>query len=247
VIPLPLRDDNPTERTPVVTILIIAANVLFWLYQLSLAAQSKFGLLETSCDFGLVPSFLLHGVSKGTLQVSRYGIECQQNVPYPWTLLTSMFTHGGWMHIIGNMWFLWIFGDNIEDAVGHFRFIVFYLLCGLAAAGAQIAADPGSTVPMVGASGAIAGVLGGYALLYPRARVRCLWFLFIFITTIDVPAWLLLGLWFVSQFFVARGSGIAWMAHVGGFLAGLGLVRLFLIGRPLRPRRVHWDDGRGYN
>jgi membrane associated rhomboid family serine protease len=135
------------------------------------------------------------------------------------------------------MWYLWIFGDNDEEAMGHLRYLFFYLLCGVAAALAQILSSPASTMPMVGASGAIAGVLGAYALLYPRARVRCLWVLIIFITTVTIPAWLLLGIWFLSQFFVPMGSGVAWMAHVGGFVTGLILVRLFARKRPRLPPR----------
>jgi len=128
--------------------------------------------------------------------VLRFGIEpsvvtLHQEVPWPWTVVTSMFMHGGWLHIIGNMWFLWIFGDNVEEAMGSVKYIAFYLLCGLAAAMAQVLSSPASQVPMVGASGAIAGVLGAYIVLYPHARVRCLWILFIIITTVYVPAWLL--------------------------------------------------------
>jgi membrane associated rhomboid family serine protease len=138
-----------------------------------------------------------------------------------------MFMHGGWLHVIGNMWFLWIFGDNIEEAMGRLRFIVFYLLCGLLAAMAQVAFTPSSAAPMVGASGAIAGVLGAYLVLYPRARVRCLWILIVFVTFVNIPAWALLALWLVSQFLMPADSGVASMAHVGGFVAGMGLVRLF--------------------
>jgi rhomboid family protein len=160
-------------------------------------------------------------------------------VPYPWmTIFTSMFMHGSWMHIIGNMWFLWIFGDNIEESMGPIRFIFFYLICGVAAAGAQILASPSSTAPMVGASGAIAGVLGGYLLMFPHARIKSFLFLFFVFFMVRIPAWVLLGLWFVSQFLLPMNSGVAWMAHVGGFLAGLGLVRLFVKSRPVRPRRL---------
>jgi membrane associated rhomboid family serine protease len=159
-------------------------------------------------------------------------------VPWPFTIFTSMFMHGGWLHIVGNMWFLWIFGDNVEDAMGPVKFLIFYLVCGVAAAMAQVLSSPGSAIPMVGASGAIAGVLGAYILLYPHARVRCLWVLFILVTFVYVPAWLILGLWFVSQFFIP-GQGVAWMAHVGGFVAGFALVRLFVARRP-PPRRDHF-------
>src|SRR5262249_3459122 len=152
-------------------------------------------------DYGAIPAWVLHGIRDGSLSFPEVGrVTLHQEVPWPLTVVTSMFMHGSWMHIIGNMWFLWIFGDNVEDAMGHVRYVVFYFVCGGAAAGAQILAQPDSTLPMVGASGAIAGVLGAYLLLYPRARVRCLWILFILITFVYVPAWLLLGLWFVSQF-----------------------------------------------
>ena len=244
MVPIPYRDDNPTERTPVVTILIIVVNVAVWIWQVTRPPyQTPNGLIPgsqgTTLDFGAVPYFILHNITTGPVHIGDLSGTLHQPVPYAWmTIFTSMFMHGGWLHIIGNMWFLWIFGDNIEDAMGPIRYIFFYLICGVAAAGAQILASPTSTVPMVGASGAIAGVLGGYLLLFPHAKVRCLFFIIIIITTITLPAWLLLGLWFISQFWVGAGSGVAWMAHVGGFLAGLGLVRLFVKSRPMRPRRI---------
>jgi membrane associated rhomboid family serine protease len=235
VIPLPISDENPASRTPYVTYALIAANVLAWFFELT------HGVPESTFDYGLIPSFLLQGVRDGTLdlpELSRQAIRLHQEVPWPMTVLTSMFMHGGWLHIIGNMWFLWIFGDNVEDAMGSAKYLVFYLLCGLAAAGSQVLAMPGSQIPMVGASGAIAGVLGAYLVLYPHARVRCLWILIIFITTVYLPAWLLLTLWFVSQFFVATGSGVATMAHVGGFVTGVILVFLFVRRRPPRRRET---------
>ena len=231
MIPLPLRDTNPTTKTPVVMIALVVANVLVWFYQL------HHGVMEATLDYGVIPRWLLAGMRDGQLvlpmgdalrgHVREVEVMLHQEVPHPLTLLTSMFMHGGWMHLVGNMWFLWIFGDNVEDAMGRVRFVVFYLLCGVLAALAQTAVTPHSEVPMVGASGAIAGVLGGYLLLYPRARIRCLWVLIIFITTIELPAWALLGMWFVAQFFIPQGEGIAWAAHVGGFVAGLALIRLF--------------------
>jgi membrane associated rhomboid family serine protease len=145
-----------------------------------------------------------------------------------------MFVHAGWLHIIGNMWFLWIFGDNLEDRMGTIRFVLFYLACGIVAAGTQVLATPDSVAPMVGASGAIAGVLGGYILLYPTARVRCLWVLIVFVTTVRIPAFILLGFWFLSQFLTPADSAVAWQAHVGGFLAGLALVKLFVDDVPSR-------------
>jgi membrane associated rhomboid family serine protease len=231
VIPIPISDENPTTRTPWATYTLIGLNVLVWFFELSR------GVFQSTFDYGAIPSWVLHHLRDGVL---RFGIEqgpvtLHQEVPWPWTVVTSMFMHGGWLHIIGNMWFLWIFGDNVEEAMGSVKYIAFYLLCGLAAAMAQVLSSPASQVPMVGASGAIAGVLGAYIVLYPHARVRCLWILFIIITTVYVPAWLLLGIWFISQFIIP-GEGVAWMAHVGGFVTGFLLVRLFVIRRP-PPRR----------
>jgi membrane associated rhomboid family serine protease len=239
MIPIPLRDDNPTSRFPAVTVGLIAVNALVWLYEL------QRGVVLSTLDYGLIPSWLLQGVRDGPIALPGLGsVLLHQEVPVPWTILTSMFLHGGWMHVLGNMWFLWIFGDNVEDAMGRGRFAGFYLLCGLAAALAQVLVYPNSEAPMVGASGAIAGVLGAYLILHPRARVRCLWVLVIFVTFVNVPAWALLGLWFVSQFFVPMDSGVAWMAHVGGFVAGLALVRFFVQARPrppLPPVAVSWE------
>jgi membrane associated rhomboid family serine protease len=230
VIPLPISDENRASRTPYVTWGLIAVNALVWIFELS------HGVDLSTLDYGAIPSWLLHGLRDGTLRLPGLGrVELHQEVPWPWTIVTAMFMHGSWMHIIGNMWFLYIFGDNVEDAMGPIRYLVFYFLSGIAAAGAQILSQPDSMVPMVGASGAIAGVLGAYLMLYPRARVRCLWILIIFITFIYVPAWLLLGLWFVSQFLMP-GPGVAWMAHVGGFVTGFALVRLFVRRAP-PPRR----------
>ncbi len=229
MIPIPLNDENPTVHKPVVTVGIILANALFWLYEVGR------GVTLSVLDYGAIPSWILHGMTDGRITLPN-GMTAllHQEAPWPLTVLTAMFAHGSWMHIIGNMWFLWIFGDNLEDRMGKFRFTAFYLLCGLVAAAAQIIATPNSTAPMVGASGAIAGVLGGYILLYPYARVRCLWILFVFITTVRIPAWILLGLWFLSQFLTPLDSGVAWVAHVGGFLAGLALVKLF-VKEPPRP------------
>jgi membrane associated rhomboid family serine protease len=228
VIPLPIRDENPTSRTPFITYALIAANVLAWFYELS------HGVVESTFDYGAIPSFLLGGMRDGVLHIGALGrgtVLLHQEVPWPLTVLTSMFMHGSWLHIIGNLWFLWIFGDNVEDAMGSLKYLAFYLICGFVAAAAQVLSSPAAQVPMVGASGAIAGVLGAYLALYPQARVRCLWILFIFVTTVYLPAWLLLGLWFISQFFIP-GEGVAWMAHVGGFVAGLLLVSIFVVRRP---------------
>jgi membrane associated rhomboid family serine protease len=238
VLPIPLSDDNPTATRPVVTFGIIGINALAWLYEL------KHGVVESILDYGLIPRWLLHQASAGQLAVGpETMVQLTQEVPWPLTALTAMFIHGGWLHIIGNMWFLWIFGDNLEDRMGGVRYLFFYLLCGLAAAVTQVLSMPGSTAPMVGASGAIAGVMGGYLLLYPRAKIRCLWWVIIFITTVRIPAWIWLGVWFLYQFATPVGSGVAWMAHVGGFLAGLALVRLFVRAPdPPEPRQdIVWN------
>lgn len=234
MIPIPISDENPASRRPYVTYALIVVNVLVWFFELSR------GVMESTFDYGAIPQFLLHGMRDGTLLLPElmHGggtIQLHQEVPWPATIITSMFMHGSWLHIIGNMWFLWIFGDNVEDAMGPVKYLVFYFVVGIAAAMTQILSSPSSQVPMVGASGAIAGVLGAYLILYPHARVRCLWILFIVFFTIYVPAWLVLGLWFLSQFFMP-GTGVAWMAHVGGFIAGMALVRLF-VWRPPPKRR----------
>jgi membrane associated rhomboid family serine protease len=232
MIPIPIRDENPTQRTPVVTIALIVVNVLAWFFELS------HGVGLSTLDYGAIPRWVLHAQRDGLITLPTVGrVHLHQEVGPPWTVFTAMFMHGSWLHVAGNLWFLWIFGDNVEDAMGPVKYLFFYLLCGVAAAAAQILATPDSTMPMVGASGAIAGVLGAYLVLYPRARVKCLWILIIFITTIWVPAWLLLGLWFVSQFFVPMAAGVAWVAHVGGFAVGAALVLLFA-RRPPPPKRV---------
>ena len=232
MIPLPLRDDAPRPAFAAATLALIAANAAAWLFEL------RHGGPLAVLDYGLIPSWLLAGIREGPIVLPRLGgAFLRQEVPFPWTVLTAMFMHGGWLHVLGNMWFLWIFGDNVEGAMGRVRFLAFYLLCGLAASLAQVLATPSSAAPMVGASGAIAGVLGAYLLLFPRARVRCLWVLVVFVTFVNVPAWALLGLWFVSQFLVPLESGVAWMAHVGGFVAGIALVRLFVQRWPPARRR----------
>ena len=208
----PLRATQPSYSKPVVTVLLIVVNVLVFLYEISL---ESFGRNDFIAAYGLVPdqfSFL--------------------------NVLTSMFLHGGWMHLLGNMWFLWIFGDNIEDILGSAKFLLFYLLCGIAAAIAQFLADPGSRVPMGGASGAIAGVMGAYMVKFPHSRIHTLLFIFFFITTVEVPAWLMLIYWFVINLFSGVGSigyshanqggGVAFLAHVGGFLAGIALIYLLV-------------------
>ena len=215
----PLRDHNPTELFPILTFAIIGVTVAVWI--LLQGAGSPEYLSGSICALGVVPADLTGQVARGAPYCTAPGI----GVP---TLLTSIFLHGGWGHLIGNMWFLWVFGNNIEDSMGHFRFLAFYLLTGVVAAVAQIILDPSSGVPMVGASGAISGIMGAYVLLYPQARVDTLVFLWI----VPVPAWVMLGYWFLLQLsgvMVASsaGGGVAYAAHVGGFLTGLLLVPLF--------------------
>ena len=221
---IPLKDDNPSRTVPFVTLLLIGVNLAVFLYELTLPPAALQGLIR---GFGAVPSAL----SLGHLPASGM-------VEIPWlTLITSMFLHGGLFHVGGNMLYLWIFGDNVEDAMGHFRFLVFYLLCGITAALFQIAAMPSSRVPLVGASGAIAGILGAYVLLYPSARIRALIIFLFIVRVVPIPALFILGLWFVMQVLSAPASGrsgVAFFAHIGGFLAGMLLIGLFAGGRRRR-------------
>jgi membrane associated rhomboid family serine protease len=221
---IPLRDIIPSRTTPVVTISLIALNILVFVYELSLGR----GVDAFTLYWGLVPA------------------------AFSWvTVFTSMFLHGGLLHVAGNMLYLWIFGDNVEDRMGHGRFLVFYLLCGVAAALAQTITAPDSVVPMVGASGAIAGVMGAYFVLYPKSRIVTLIPLFFFFQVIEVPAILFLGIWFLMQFVSGLGSivtvaggqsggGVAFWAHVAGFVAGISGVIVFR--RPERQRVEWWHD-----
>lgn len=236
----PISDDNPRVGTPLVTLTLIGMNVTVW--ALVQGFGSTAALLESLCLYALIPGELLGHVPAGATIPLGEGLVCRlDGDASPMSLLSSMFMHGGWFHLIGNMWFLWVFGDNVEDAMGPARFAVFYLLCGLAAAAAQIASNPASLVPMVGASGAIGGVMGAYALLYPRVRVRLLVILGFYVTTITVPAIFMLGYWFLLQVLLGipalsrDGGGVAFWAHAGGFVAGLALALLFR--RPRGPRR----------
>lgn len=229
----PLRDDNPRRNFPYATVLIIALNGLCWVVLQGLGQPGP--LVESLCLYGLIPGDLLGLLPDGTripLGDDRVCVLDGQNRGV--SLVSSMFMHGGWFHLLGNLWFLWIFGDNVEDAMGPLRFVAFYLLCGLGAAAAQIASNPASPIPMVGASGAIGGVMGAYALLYPRARVKLLVILGFLVTTVTVPAILMLGYWFLLQLLLgiptlgSSQGGVAFWAHAGGFLAGLALVMLFV-------------------
>jgi membrane associated rhomboid family serine protease len=232
---IPIRDDQPSYSTPFINYFIIGLNVLVFLFELSIGAEGRRALNAFVFEFGVVPVRIeraLAGVGHYTLATT---------LP---TILTSMFLHGGWLHIIGNMWFLWIFGDNIEDHLGHFRYLLFYLGCGVAAAITHIIFNLSSNEPTVGASGAIAGVMGAYVILYPRARVLTLVFFFLW----WIPAWVFLGYWFLIQFLsgaamsIAETSrstgGIAFWAHVGGFVAGILLIKIL----PQRARRYRYGS-----
>src|SRR5215207_2452526 len=226
----PYRDDNPTLATPLVTLLLIGVNVVFWVAVQGMGAEPN--LSRSVCELGLIPGEFLGRLPEGfTLPMSR-STSCVITGERSWfTPLTSMFLHGGWFHLIGNMWFLWVFGNNVEDSMGHFRYLFFYLLCGLAAAASQTLVNPASAIPMVGASGAISGVMGAYVVLYPRVRVHMLVILGIFITRIVVPAYLMLGYWFLLQLVgggLATGEGgVAFWAHAGGFVTGAVLISMF--------------------
>ena len=218
----PLRDDNPTTITPVVTWVLIAINVAVFLYQVSLPPSAAQLFVF---QFGAIPA-VVFGVKILPAQVAA--------IPPLMSIFTSIFLHGGWMHLVGNMWFLWIFGNNIEEAMGHARYLAFYLICGILASASHIVSSPDSSIPSIGASGAIAGALGAYIMLYPRARVWTLIFLGFFIRLMYLPAGVILGFWILLQFI--NGSmmmgrqdtgGVAFWAHVGGFIAGILLVGLF--------------------
>jgi membrane associated rhomboid family serine protease len=225
---LPLKDDQPSYSTPYINYFLIGLNLLIYLLQATLDPRSSELVVR---QFGEVPSHLAAFLAGS----HRYSLP-QVVLPF----FTSMFLHGGWAHVIGNMWFLYIFGDNVEDYLGHFKYLVFYLISGLIAMGTQVAINPHSNVPTIGASGAIAGVLGAYLILYPRARVLTWFFVFI----VYIPAWFVLGEWFVMQFLYGTASlsaaqagrdlgGVAFWAHVGGFVAGMLMIKLF----PERSRR----------
>jgi len=233
---IPIRDDTPRFSKPFVTYFIIALNTMVFLFELSVGGQSHRALNSLIYHFGVVPLHFERALT-GASTVSLPG----SFLP----LLTSMFLHASWLHLIGNMWFLWIFGDNIEDYLGHFPYLLFYLVSGFAAAVAHILLNAGSNVPSVGASGAIAGVMGAYFVLYPRARVL-MWFPPIFF--FHLPAWLVLGYWFFMQFLsgaatsiveTSESGGIAFWAHVGGFVTGMVLIKV-LPERPQRYRYAAW-------
>jgi membrane associated rhomboid family serine protease len=238
----PLRDENPTVLTPFVTLALLALNVVVWVW-IQGAGTSMEVLADSVCNFGAIPAEITGRAAGYTSVALGEGLTCRLGGLTGSAILTSMFLHGSWLHLIGNMWFLWIFGNNIEDSMGHLRFLVFYLICGALAAGAHILSDPGSGVPIVGASGAISGVMGAYLLLYPRVRIYTLFIIFIFIRIIPVRAWVILIWWFIIQVLsgslTMTGAGVAFWAHVGGFVAGLLLVKLFENRQLVEARRHH--------
>ena len=228
---IPLKDRNPSRTTPVVTVGLIAANTLAFLYELTMPEHVENAFLAS---YALVPTHVTHYL------FGRHPSPEAALLPF----LTCMFLHGGWLHLIGNMWFLWIFGDNVEDRLGHISYLFFYLVCGFGAGLAHVVMNLGSPVPTLGASGAISGILGAYIVLYPRARILTLVPLIIFWFTVDLPAFLILGYWFVIQFFSGISTvgtrateGVAYWAHIGGFVLGVILVRFW----PERARRAaYW-------
>jgi len=224
----PLRDENPTTLSPLSTLGVIAACSAVWVF-LQGAGMSEETYYSSICNLGVIPAELT-----GSFNMSTQEGPCPTGgIGWP-ALFTSMFSHGSWMHLIGNMWFLWIFGNNIEDAMGHLRFMAFFILTGLIADGAHIFLSPDSSIPTVGASGAISGIMGAYFILYPKARIET----FVFYHVVPIPAWAFLGIWMGMQFLglgapeTGDGGGIAYAAHLGGLFAGLGLVFLFRKTKP---------------
>lgn len=234
----PLRDENPTEIFPVVTLGVILACVTVWIVVQG-AGFERQALADSVCAWGAIPAEL---TSAGG--ASGEGGPCALGGVTWGALLSSLFLHGSWFHLVGNVWFLWVFGNNVEDAMGHLRFLGFYLVTGLVATGAHVLSGPSSVIPVVGASGAISGVMGAYMVLYPRVRVRTLLVLIVFITIVELPAWVFLGYWFLLQLASSgaagapTGGGIAFWAHIGGFVAGLVLVGPFARGGVMRERRA---------
>jgi membrane associated rhomboid family serine protease len=272
---LPLKDNIPTDRFPIVTVAIIAICIGVFIWQWAYPTdealdQAGFGSIDQSAlEYGAIPERITHpgeaeDCSIGAVNdFNEAGVVCPGTADFaaaeqrakanpglepvpidqaPWwvTVFTSMFMHGGILHIVGNMLFLWVFGNNIEDAMGRLKFVLFYLLGGMVALYAQAAIDPASTAPTIGASGAVAAVLGGYALIHPQARVLTLIFIIFFVTLVEIPALILLGIWFILQFIPALGQvavetggdqGIAYFAHVGGFIFGLAAIKLFATRR----------------
>jgi len=246
----PYRDENETLRAAILNWIVIGLNVFTWI--VVQGAGATLPLARSVCELGLIPGELTASLSPGTRFPVGPGLVCATDAGRQIShLFTSMFMHGSWMHLLGNMWFLWIFGNNVEDSMGRVRYVIFYLLCGLAAAIGQVVTDPGSAVPMVGASGAISGVMGGYLILYPNVRVFTLVPLGFFITSMALPAWVMLGYWFFIQFFSGLASvgggmgGVAFWAHVGGFVAGVALIKFFVRREYVAAHRTrHWRPRR---
>jgi len=213
---IPIKDDNPTKSFPFFTIIIITLNIFIFIYQVSLGTGTNRFILQMA----LIPYEIIHFTK----------IHSLSSFPPFTTFFTSIFTHANLLHLGGNMLYLWIFGNNIEDALGHFRFLAFYFTCGIIATVCHIAIAPNSTVPLIGASGAIAGILGAYLLLYPKAGVHTLIFIVFFIKIIRLPAIFVLSLWFIIQLInsTGPGGGVAWFAHIGGFVAGFILIKPFI-------------------
>jgi membrane associated rhomboid family serine protease len=234
---IPLSDDNPTVRIPVMTILILAGMVIVWLVVQG-AGFDEATLAMSVCNLGLVPAELSGAAPVGTSIPLTRDLACVVDAdPMRWmTPIYSMFLHGGWAHLLGNALFFWVFGNNVEDVMGRGRFLAFFLICGLAAAAAQIAVNPASPVPMVGASGAVSGVMGAYLVMFPQVRVRMLFIFLVFFRVFPLPAWMVLLWWFGLQVLMGLpqlgashdlGGGVAVWAHVGGFVAGAVLIRAF--------------------
>ncbi len=247
----PYHDENETQRPAYVTMVLVAINVLVWI--LIQGAGSSVPLATSVCNLGLIPGELTGALQPGAGFPMGDGLVCLTDPGrQPLNVLTSMFLHGSWMHLLGNMWFLWLFGNNVEDAMSRPRFVVFYLLSGLAAALLQVVAEPGSAIPMVGASGAISGVMGAYLVLFPRVRVFTFMALGFIFTTVALPAWVMLIYWAVLQLFggfvkigAEPGGGVAFWAHIGGFIAGVVLVKVFeRPDRLLAHRSRHWEPHR---
>ena len=251
----PYHDENQTVRTPVVTLALIALNVAAFVG--IQGAGADLPMAQSVCNLGLIPGELMATVPPGASLPMGEGLVCITDPGrQPWNVFTSMFMHGGWMHLLGNMWFLWLFGNNIEDSTTRPRFLAFYLLSGIGAALAQVMADPDSIVPMVGASGAISGVMGAYLILFPRVRVFTMVPLGFYATTVALPAWVMLIYWMVLQLVSQAASslteqqgGVAYWAHIGGFVAGVILIKVFERRDRVRahtshhyqPHRVGWS------
>ncbi len=248
---IPYHDENATRHTSYVTFALIGLNVLAWLGVQG--AGSTQALARSVCELGLIPGELTGLAPPGTPFPMGEGLACLTDPGRQIShVVTSMFLHGGWMHLIGNMWFLWIFGNNIEDSMGHVRFVIFYLVSGIAAALLQVVVNPASVIPMVGASGAISGVMGAYLVLYPRVRVWTMVPIGFFLTSVALPAWTMLLYWIAIQvvgglfgIYAGEQGGVAFWAHVGGFVAGLVLIKLFARREDVAAHRSqHWEPRR---